>query len=372
MLKATKFEIIEKRRKSPFDLTSLSDFRLKEVGIVSASEILENPQISLYSLDFDTQLAGFVEIPAGIDMSQVPFMFITQYDEVIRVFTLSFEMFVELADLVRIDESRLVFIHSTGRCGSTLASQVFAQVPGVVNLSEPFVLPELVIMKNSHPTQKDELMALLKATVLLLCKTNAEAAWVIKEHSYALELTGWLGEIFPQAKHLFLYRNAETWMRSCLSAYFGGGEMTLEELRGHETDYRGYKAPLIPVIGQLEAEPHRSFAELMSLEWLNYLERYTQFCEQGMEMLAIRYQDWKREPRKTAEAMLDYCDCRPGDLSAVYAALEQDSQAGTILAQDTFKQKWILTKSDWATMGQILQSHAFINSADYEAINTMR
>ncbi len=297
-------------------------------------------------------------------------MFTTQYDEAVRVLTLSFQRLVQLAERVNVDDNRLVFIHSTGRCGSTLASRIFAQVPGIINLSEPFALPELVIAKNANPDQKEKLMALLKATILLLCKTEAKRAWVIKEHSYAIELTGWLHELFPQAKHLFLYRNAYTWMRSCLSAYFGGGKMTVDELRGHEMDHRAYKEPLIPPIAALEPEPHRSFAELMSIEWLHTMERHDQFCQMGIEMLAIDYQEWKKDPQKTAEAMLTVAGCRPDDLSAVYAVLDQDSQAGTVLARNTVKQPWILSENEGATMTQILRNHPFIKTADYEARNS--
>ena len=371
-MSVTCYKIVEKLRESPFAIPHLSDFGLEEVGKGSYQEILTNEHLTLYSLDFDTQTAVFVETPADLDLSQAPFMFVPQYDDALRVLTVSFQTLIQMAETVSIDADRLVFIHSTGRCGSTLASQIFSQIPGVINLSEPFVLPQLVIEKNAYPAKEDELKALLKATILILCKTEAETAWVIKEHSYALALAGWLGELFPQAKHLFLYRNAETWMRSCLSAYFGGGEMTPEELRGHELGYRAYKEPLIPPIGALPPEPHLPFAELMSMEWLSYMERHSQFCEMGLEMLAIRYRDWKQMPEQTAVAMLDYCNCRPDDLSAVLAALTRDSQAGTILAQDTVKQRWDVTDEQRAIMAAVLSKHRFINSADYEALNTLK
>lgn len=371
-MEAVEFNIVDKRRESAFAIPHLSDFGLERKGQVSVDEILRNACITLYSLDFDTKTAVFVETPADIDLSQAPFMFVPQYDEALRVLTLSFDEMLQLADGITIKEERLVFIHSTGRCGSTLASQVFAQVPGVVNLSEPFVLPQLVIEKVAHSGQKDELINLFKASVLLLCKTDANTAWVIKEHSYALELADWLYDLFPQAKHLFLYRNTETWMRSCLSAYFGGGAMTTEELLREEAGFRAYKDRLIPSLAILPPEPHLSFAETMTIEWLSYMERHAQFCGMGMEMLAIRYQDWKASPQKTAEAMLDYCRCRPDDMSAVHAILEQDSQGGTMLAQETVTQPWVITDRQRAIMDRILQEHSLVNSADYEAFNSLK
>ena len=223
-MQANKFKIIERLRELQFAIPHLSDFRLEEDGTISADEILRNDNISLYSLEFDTKQAVFVETPAEVDLSQAPFMFTTQYDDAICVISMSFDDFLSLAKRITADEERLIFIHSTGRCGSTLASRIFAQVPGIVNLSEPFFLPQIVIQKVAKSYSTDNLKALLKASILILCKSDAERAWVIKEHSYAIELTQWVGELFPQAKRLFLYRNAETWMRSCLSAYVGGGD----------------------------------------------------------------------------------------------------------------------------------------------------
>lgn len=371
-MQAYKLKIIERLREDPFAIPHLSDFRLEDDGNISADEILRNESISLYSLEFETRQAVFVEIPAEIDLSQAPFMYVTQYDAAISVITLSFDDLLLLAEKVSVDKERLIFIHSTGRCGSTLASRIFAQVPGVINLSEPFFLPQIVIQKVAKSFPEDHLKALFKASIVLLCKSDAARAWVIKEHSYVIELIKWVGELFQEAKQLFLYRDAETWMRSCLSAYVGGGKKTTaEEIYEDEKEIREYIARFTPPLYKQANVPHFTFAELYGVMWLHTLTRHAEAYDLGMKMLAVRYTDWKKRPQKTAEAMLEYCDCLPIDLTPILSVLDQDSQAGTVLAQDVLKEKWELSNHDRATLARVLSEHPFINSADYVAPNSL-
>ena len=116
---ATTFEIVERLRERPFQLTDVSDFRSREIGQLPAAKILENPRITLYSLDFENSRAVFVETPVDVDLSQAPFYFITQFEKAKTVLTMPFETMLQLAQSVSIDDNRLIFIYSVGRCGST-------------------------------------------------------------------------------------------------------------------------------------------------------------------------------------------------------------------------------------------------------------
>jgi len=70
-----------------------------------------------------------------------------------------------------------------------------------------------------QPDQPDMVKMLLDATMRLLCKTPVQTAWVIKGRSWAIELADWLHELYPHARHLYLYREAESWIKSNLSAF---------------------------------------------------------------------------------------------------------------------------------------------------------
>jgi len=370
---ATSFEIVDRLRERSFRLADIRDFRLRQIGQQPAERILENPHITLYSLDFENRRAVFVETPADVNLSQAPFYFVTQYEKAKRVLTIPFETMLQLAQSISVDDNRLVFIHSVGRCGSTLASQIFAQIPGVINISEPYVLSQLVIARNTKAANEDDLVALLEAAICLLCKTAAETAWVVKGQSFVIELGDWLHRIYPQTKSLFLYRHAETWLRSGLRAYSRGVEETNEEHRAREKQRREHLGSLVPSIAQYDAEQPLSHAGLLALMWLSAMERYVQYCRMGIEMLAIRYASWQSAPRKTAEAMLDYCRCRPTDMTAIYETLNRDSQAGTRLSREALEQgKRVITELELEELHWHLQHHAFIHEADFEVPNTLK
>ena len=373
-LNAITYEIVDRPYERPSPLADIrKHFRLREIGQLPVGRILENPHISLYSLDFENRWAVFVETPADIDLSQAPFYFNTQFETAKQVLTIPFETMIQVAKSVTIDDNRLIFIYSVGRCGSTLASQIFAQIPGVINVSEPYVLSQLVIARNTKQAKEDELVALLEAAICLLCKTEADTAWLVKGQSFVIELGDWLHKIYPHTKNLFLYRHAETWLQSGLRAYSRGVEGTNEEHRANEKRRRELLGSLVPAIAQYDPKLPLSHAGMLALMWLTAMERYVQFCEMGIEMLAIRYVNWLSTPRKTAEAMLDYCGCKPTEMTAIYETLKRDSQADTHLSREALKeQKRVIAELEIEELHRHLQKHAFIREADFEVPNTLR
>jgi len=90
-------------------------------------------------------------------------------------------------------------------------------------------------------------------------------------------------------------------------------------------------------------------------------------------MLAIRYASWLSAPPKTAEAMLDYCQCRPTDMKPIYEVLNRDSQAGTRLSREALdQQERDITELDLEVLHWHLKNHAFINEADFEVPHTLK
>ena len=369
---ATAFEVIERRERAHVRRAGLSDFHLREQGQFPTNAILENRHMTLYSLDFEHKEAMFVETPADVDLSQAPFFFRTQYEQAERVWTISFETMAQLAKLVDLDGRRLVSIYSVGRCGSTLASQLFAQVPGVINISEPTVLSQLVVARNMQLAPDADLIALLEASICLLCKTPAETAWVIKGQSFVIELGDWMHQLFPQTRNLFLYRHGESWLRSGLRAFGRRPASSEEEEWQMDRQRRDILGPLVPLIAQYDLNRPLPHAGALSLMWLRVMERYMAYCQIGIEMLAIRYERWRSAPHQTAEAMLDYCQCRPADMTAVYTALNRDSQADSYLSRDALGQRQrVLTDAELAELNLHLQNHPFIHDADFVVPNTL-
>lgn len=370
---ATNFEIINKKRTNPVGSTDIKDFELREIGAIDPQEILTNARISLYALDFETGRAVFLETAPPDKLSQVPFYYQAQYESATRVITLSFQDMIPLAQAVAVDDRKLIFIHSPGRSGSTLASKIFAQVPGVINMSEPDVLTQLVAARFVQPGMPEMLQLLLDACIRLLCKTSAQTAWVIKGRSWVIELGDWLHQLYPNAKNLYLYRDAQSWIKSNMSAFITDMERTPETFRQEEIAARGWMKMLVPRIAHYDPNQHLKVTELLTLMWLANLERYMELHESGMQMLAIPYPSWKLDPRRTALAMLEYSDVCPDDLTTVEAILTQDSQAGSSISQHAVKTKTTAAQFfNQAEMDQQLQKHSYINTSDFEVANTLK
>lgn len=372
-MNAKNFEIISKRRTDPVGFPDIKDFELHASGQIDAGIILANPSITLYALDFENGEAVFVETASPAVLSHAPFYYQAQYEHTVRVLTTSFETMIQLAQSVTVADNKLVFIHSMGRSGSTLASQIFAQVPGVINMSEPDVLTQLVAARFMQPDKHTELKMLLDASIRLLCKTPVQTAWVIKGRSFVIELGDWLNEFYPHTKNLYLYRDAESWTKSNLSAFMDETRTTTDQLFQYENETRGWMQLFVPAIARYNPDQHLSATGLVTLLWLSNMERYTELHKAGIEMLAIPYSSWKLDPRRTALAMLDHCGCVPDDLTTIEETLTKDSQAGSSVSQDAVKKKTTTSQIfDPAELKRHLQSHAYLQTTDFEAANTLK
>ncbi|MEL6882776.1 MAG: sulfotransferase [Cyanobacteria bacterium J06607_10] len=371
---------------------SINDFQCLETEPIPAENLLSNPHISLYSLDFETRCAVFVETPAGLSLTDSPFYWMTQCEHAIRVITLPFADFIALASQIAVNPAKFCFIYSVGRAGSTLASRLFACVNGVEAISEPDALTTLVAARhfasvdeaiyhqnnnqsNEHSSEQ-MIKHLLDASVRFLCKSAMANKFVIKGRSQVTEIGDWLHELYPQAKKVFLYRNAESWLGSAKSAFTTGetreakAQMTLEQAT------RAYLKPVTRLIAAYPDDQHLSTVELMILTWLSAMDACLAMCRLGIEILPIRFESWRSHPEETARKMLAYCDCYPASVSSstskrLLEVLSKDSQADTVLSQENIQRReQCLLPSDWEQLHYHLSRQSIICSADFNIPGT--
>ena len=369
---ATGFTILDKVKQNTLGPASAGDFVLRDQAPAEPAEIIENRHLSLYALDLQNQQGLFVQTDPAVDLCVEPFYYIAQYENATRVLSVPFTDMIALGRRLPLAEERLVFIHSTGRAGSTLASQIFAQLDGVANISEPDALSDLVTAQNSGLLDKADLAALTDATVRLLANVDAKGGHVIKGRSFVIELGELFHDLYPRAKSVFLYRNAKSYTLSSLRAYDDGVQRSDEENQQLLAGIRAWLATLLPMVAAVPDEQPLSAVGIIFLQWLSVMDRYVKLCEKGVEMLAINYQSWIDKPQETAAAMLDYCNMLPDNLTAVYGALEQDSQAGTVLSRSEVSDhdSWLKT-ADLLELDDLLAQQPLINTADFVAPNTL-
>lgn len=367
------FDVPQKGIQRP-NFFGMVDFnQLTNSGRISAHRILKESNITLYSLDLENQQAIFVETPPEINLSRAPFYNTAQFLNAVRIFTISFEWMIRLSEEIDLDDDRVVLIYSVGRCGSTLASQIFAQVPGVINMSEPVSLTNLVVVRNAQRYNENYLLELLRSTMKILCKNKAESVWVIKGRSFDIEIGDWIHQLFPNTKKLFLYRNAETWLQSSLRAFERNDEETEVDIAERDKEKREFMNSLVPEIAEFNPEIHLRHVDMLCMMWLATMTRYIKWNKSGIDMLAVPYYYWKSLPLNTAEAILDYCGCKPSTMSDIIEVLGKDSQAGTRLSWDALREnKREITNQDLAILDKHLRNHPIIQKADFEVPNTLK
>ncbi|MEL6555031.1 MAG: hypothetical protein AAFQ63_16430 [Cyanobacteria bacterium J06621_11] len=390
---AAAFKIVGKTRQHALSFASIKDFQLLECDPIAFEGLINNPYISLYSLDFETQRAVFVETPESLMLSEVPFYWLAQYEHAIQVITLPFPDFLSLARQISVEPGNLRFIYSVGRAGSTLASQIFTCVDNVEVISEPDALTVIVAARyaarrndfkpnkqanKQADGQVDEqvIKALLAASVCFLCKSKTATQFVIKGRSQIAEIGDWLCELYPQAKNLFLYRDAESWLVSAKRAFTDGVQRDSQAQVALEQATRIALSCVTQLIANYPDDQHLSIVEQLVLTWLSAMDACMRMHNAGAEILPIRFSSWRLYPEETARRMLVYCDVQLSSDQKLREVLGRDSQANTMLAQAAMQNRVQrneqgLLPSDIESLNYHLQRHHVVRSADFNIPATL-
>jgi Sulfotransferase domain len=328
--------IVGKQRPHPLALASLDDFQYREGEAIDPQVVLTRSTLSLYCVDPPNHRAIFVDTAPDVDLSAAPFYYQAQYDAAQRLISVPYDTLHALASAVPLDPRRLIVIYSVGRCGSTLVSHVLNQAEGVVSISEPDVYTQLLTRRAPDGSHDSEVRALVRSCTQVMCASSARrggaSAWALKFRSVVIGLADLLYHHFPEAKVVFLYRQAESWARSMARAF-----------RLLDPEIEAWLPPLQPLVSRfmpvVAAPTAQELAPPSPLAWLSYLwvsvmERCVDLQRQGVPMFVARYEDLQAAPHEVLEALFAYCAVTARDAGAIGRVLAQDAQAGTSLSRE--------------------------------------
>jgi hypothetical protein len=373
-MKAQVFDVVSRERLLPFEIVSVEDFELSERGAVDSQEILVDPNISLYCLEPESKQAIFVKTPEETALHEAPFYYLRQFERATQVLKVPYDIFERLAGQVELDDRRLVLIYSMGRSGTTLTSSAFSQAVEVVSLSEPDVFTQLVRMRDFSGGNDSEIEPLTRACLLLTCKDRVDdrqPVWVIKFRSFVVEIADLIYTHFPQAKSLYLYRNAIAWGKSMLRAFGGDEYPTQEQVVGFWmwsnmvlSKIAGYKlASLEGISGGL----------LVGLTWVSCQESCLDRLEAGQPLLPVRFEDLRADPDQVIGRIFDYCGVQVADRNGLLEVLNRDSQAKTPISRNQLKKADLeLSQSDREIIQQVIAEQPIINSPEYQLPGTLK
>ena len=229
-------DIARKQRRSLGFHASIADFAPGDAEAASPETILRNHDLSLYCLDNTCREAIFVLLPASIDLTAAAFVYKQQYDEALRLFALPYADFLRLAAaLPAVD--RFIMAYMTGRSGIDAAHPCL-QPAG--RRREP--------LRAGRPRRARPAAARRGAPA----GGNATPCWTrccgsssarpttvcrpvcaLKMRSESMQLAGLIQATYPQARNLFLYRDAVGWVGSMYRIF-----MRLGAVRGHHAARR--------------------------------------------------------------------------------------------------------------------------------------
>jgi hypothetical protein len=371
--------IRKKRRWFPEMPASIHSFALSEGSPIDAQLILRNPQISMYCADVKNKNIVFVETPPGLDLTAAPFYYLAQYEHAAKVLTLSFDDFISLTEALPYPDKKFLFLYTVGRAGSTLLTKIFAGDPDTVAVSEPDILSDFSLLAQKYPLQKACVEKLLLSCFKLFASSTATAGRqriLIKPRGYCIEMGEMIHAVLPDARGIFLYRNAKPVIESFIRAFSIAGilsllrdtvpsRMLLAYLINH------YKTVLLGYFPILKEYPlatvfKTGWTGLLCISWLSIMKAYVALYRKGIDVQAVLYEDIIKSPQELVARLFSYCSIPASCIATGLQALERDSQEGTRLARSVAKKKqWQMKGINMEHVRIILQSQPEIRSPDY-------
>jgi hypothetical protein len=350
-------------------ITSLADFTWVEGETTDAKSIANNPNISLYCLDDKRQEAIFAVLPEDIDLSHVPFVYQAQFDHAEYLIAVPYSTFLQLADDMTVDASRLVCIHNIGRCGSTLLSQAFNEVDDVVALSEPDVFTNFVTIRH---TPREEQIRLLQASYKFMFRpavVGDKSLHVLKLRNQCVDIMDIFAEVLPNATHLFMYRNAIDWLSSFhrlrVKHSVPPPKFTREESIKQMASYYNRAIRDVEPFFDPSIETYHGLVD-RGVGWLVMMVRYMDVHQTNGEFLAMRYEDLMEQRDETLSAIFERVGLPVSAIEQAQKAFTRDSQAGTKLARDNAQSGNTIQLPDEEIEAvlRILSQHPIINRPD--------
>lgn len=351
---------------------NIKDFTLREDGTDDTAHLLSRPDLSLYCLNLEHKEAVFVSTPPEVDLEEAPFYYEAQFEHAHAVFTVSFDTFLNLAAQITPADT-LVLIHNIGRCGSTLLSKAFSQLESCTSYSEPDYFTQIAFWRTLNDSRDQLWKSLLPACMNFTFRdagSHRPSRAIIKFRSGCLNLLDLFLDVFPDAKHLFLYRDCSSWVASLLSLISRHRPIPDVSLEESFKSWRYHNGRCVDQsdFPFKQLGENLSGVERFTVSWLVYLELVTKIYQSyPSRLLPVTYGALSDNSEGCLRKVFTYCDLPQDNLSDTLAAFDRDSQAGTSFARVDANAgpKRQLPESGRAQMQSILALHPFIHDSKY-------
>jgi hypothetical protein len=212
--------------------------------------------------------------------------------------------------------------------------------------------------------------------------SKAPSTYALKLRNEALQVMDLFQTTFPQAKNLFLYRDAIGWVTSFYRIFKRypspastpfSNSMPLGECIAFFSQY--FKYDFTHLAACLDTDTTEiSLVQELTLWWLAVMEWYLAQYARGNPILAVRYADLSTQREQVVTEIFKYCGLPSAKAPSTLGVFTRDSQAGTTLARDNPHEGNRLRLSDeqCATVASILRRHGVVTVSDVVVPGTLR
>ena len=352
---AIAFDIVDHDDLDLLKIDRLGLFRLSAASAIPDSDLLECPGWTLFSFDFSSRQAIFIDVGPGQHLSSAPFSYFAQLEHGKRIATLGYAAFIALAARIEV-RATVVQLFNIGHCGSTLLHHIFNRVPGAWCISEPCFLFDLTMKRDDFST--GDLRALISAGLKFLTKFDgADTADVIvvKHFSQSATIFEQVYRAMPEAVCFFMYRDAESWCNSFYHFLQREGFPNPESLEDRTFLWwiASGDTPVAELDGIFDLSDNSvKIQHLMAANWAQQFLYFRKAQGAGVPMVPLRYNELNGDRAGELGKVFDRCGIPRAAIPAALEAFSQDAHAGsatagTIKADD-------LTADSYATIRRIL------------------
>ena len=315
-----------------------SDFLMTHKEFVDPEYVLQD-HVSLYYININE--AVFVETEEGVDVTLSKyggFVRFAQFHLARKLIVMPMAVFHQLGEKVGQTKAKLIFLCNSGRCGSTLVTQVFEETGSSMAYSEPDALNALTQLKGV--VSEKERVRILKNCINLLCKpchSKEIKSYVLKPLQPTMIEMPLIAELFPDCSMLYIYRNglnnSKSLSKICNELPMLAVTLTFGKLSAKFTRkaFQGMGLPADQYEVKLQSGIH-----LGAIVWCVAMRQYMDFRESGMKIVGVRYEDLVEDTTYAYQKIFEYCDI-PYDAKAVETAMGRDSQRGTPLSLERLR-----------------------------------
>eukprot|EP00035_Acanthoeca_spectabilis_P023689 m.450443 g.450443 ORF g.450443 m.450443 type:complete len:442 (+) comp20002_c0_seq1:65-1390(+) len=354
--------------------------------------------ITPYCVDHIRRRVILVRAPAD-ELTKGTFVYQQQRQHATQVYGVPYGMLAEAVEQLTNDDAgwmdNLVFLHSTGRCGSTLLCRLLGKAQNVVSLSEPDIYSYITWVRSYQPDGLDSVLGpkVLRAISWMLYKFGSpkgDAVVCIKLRSQVVELAETLKKAMPSSKTLFLYRDPVDTIDSFCMAFFSGfvqrqlrwwniDSWFIYKISGWDKNFP-YLAPLLATDNRFPADLYRQlgFVGLITMIWLSNMDTADRLQRTSFFDACVRYEDLCTHRVKVAAAIMDKCGYSSGGFTDTDANAVFDEDAHSTTSETRSRRReagskgpMYITEQDDPILRELIKCHEGLHSRNFTLPNTL-